>query len=261
MIGEDPISVFLCGKQVGRSTEDVRRQIQWFIKSILACDAFLGEDIPALLRPKISDDHLSIETEAAERANVIAMLLGSPGTIAELTAFVLNPQLRPKLLVFNELKYKGEKTFLNLGPLKLLDDNSLIWLPEDETAALQVILASIDLRAAQCLLSRRAPSKLALTTDEYITLLYVHILHPIGYKDLTSAIPLASKQVDMALRSLFSYKVLKKSDNLYWTVHNWMDRIALSGSERAEIARVRLAVMGGELVDAEARKRYRLAAV
>lgn len=253
--------VFLCGQQLDSRYADTRRQIKWFLENRFQIKAFLGEDIPESLTPEIKSDHLTIETKAAARAHVIAMFLGSPGTIAELTAFALNETIRPKLLVFNDQKYRGEKTFLNLGPLKLLDKDAVVWINPPIDRDLIKVIRSIDLALARTVFADYTDEiqRTDLSFEGFVVLSAIYTHYPIGREALANVVPLRQKQFDIALRDLVNAGLWKKDDSLYWPKKE-ITELGLSSSVLIQISRSRAQVMSQGLLDEEGRTRYRLCA-
>lgn len=49
----------------------------------------------------------------------------SPGTFAELGAFAISNELRPKLLVIADHSFQGEESFIKVGPIRWTDRDSL----------------------------------------------------------------------------------------------------------------------------------------
>lgn len=260
LLKKRPPEVFLCGQQLDSPYADTRSQIKWFLRSRFYINAFLGEDIPELLSPKIAEDHLTIETKAADRADLIVMFLGSPGTIAELTAFALNERVRSKLLVFNDKQYRGKKTFLNLGPLKLVPDDNVVWIIPPLDNDLVQVLRSIDITIARSVFSKHHANIVgtsALTFDQFVVLSSIYAFYPISYEALIGAVPLRPRLAHLALRDLFTAKMCKKDDGLYWPTKT-IEKSGLSHVAILEISRLRVRIMSRLLVDEGDRLRYRL---
>ena len=256
------LKVFLCGQQLDTPFADTRRQLKWFLQHRFHVEAFLGEDIPELLAPTITSDHLTIETKAADRADLIVMFLGSPGTIAELTSFALNVGVRPKLLVFNDKKYQGQKTFLNLGPLKLVPAENVVWITPPIDKDLVLVLRSIDLAIARSVFGQHKASIVGTAVEsfeQFLVLSSIYANYPISYEPLVRSVPLRPKLVDGALRELFAARMWKKADGLYWPAKP-MEEVGLPNATVMEIGRLRVQSMSISLLDEEARARYRLCA-
>lgn len=67
---------------------------------------------------------LELEAELAAMADVVAIVVESPGTFAELGAFSLSDELREKLLPIVDAKHRTANSFLASGPLRWIDRDS-----------------------------------------------------------------------------------------------------------------------------------------
>ena len=123
-------------------------------------------------------DLLTLENMLAESVDVVALLVHSYGTIAELGAFCNYPSLRDKLIVVNDEQYKREKSFINLGPIRYLKKSStstILYLPMN--------MDSVDLLANSLIRSskgifKKSPQNCELTNPIasyyfYLSLVYV----------------------------------------------------------------------------------------
>jgi hypothetical protein len=139
------LDVFLCGSEPKDHNFDLRIQVKRILESRMGCKSFLGEDIKVLKAGVHTDrDLLSIEVKEATESDLIFIFLGSVGTISELTAFALNKDLQKKLVVFNEKKYEKKKSFLNEGPLKMLEKDQIIFYDGSLDKPTQELISSID---------------------------------------------------------------------------------------------------------------------
>ena len=116
-------TILLCGAAI-KNTKSVR----FFLNDALVksfyryrYDIFYPEDLfDELARGSSSYDLLTVEHLLAESVDVIIVVPESPGSIAELSAFVMNDELRKKIICIQELKYKKKSSFINNGPIRLL---------------------------------------------------------------------------------------------------------------------------------------------
>jgi hypothetical protein len=67
---------------------------------------------------------LQVEKQLADLADIVIIVVESPGTFAELGAFTLSDPLRHKLLPILERKYKEAASFVNTGPVRWVDTDS-----------------------------------------------------------------------------------------------------------------------------------------
>jgi len=67
---------------------------------------------------------LKMERDLAALADLVLVIVESPGTFAELGAFSLSDDLRKKLLPIVGIEYQGASSFIATGPLRWIDDES-----------------------------------------------------------------------------------------------------------------------------------------
>lgn len=121
-----PGFVFLCG---GQQPDGNNRPL--FARSHF--HNWLQENDPEMtqriiLAEKVNDwsedgvyrELFTLEKHLAALANVIVLFAESPGSIAELGAFSALPEVKEKLLVFVQTKNYEKRSFIKLGPIKLL---------------------------------------------------------------------------------------------------------------------------------------------
>ena len=65
-----------------------------------------------------------MEDQLAGLADVVMIVVESPGTSCELGAFSLSPGLRKKLLPLIDISFKGSQSFINTGPVRWIDKES-----------------------------------------------------------------------------------------------------------------------------------------
>jgi len=65
-----------------------------------------------------------MESDLAALADLVIIVVESPGTFAELGAFSLADPLRKKLLPIVDLQYKDQQSFISTGPLRWIDQES-----------------------------------------------------------------------------------------------------------------------------------------
>ena len=120
------ITVFLGGAGLGKKGS-ARDQIQkaleadwyWYNKY----DLFTPEDLfEELISGPHRHDLMSLENILADSVDAIVLVIESPGAIAELGFFAANERLRKKLVCLVNQQYKKHRSFINLGPLRLLND-------------------------------------------------------------------------------------------------------------------------------------------
>lgn len=119
----EKLTVFLCGG----STPDhvrLRRDLGTGLSNLISKYRYTvhyPEDMfVELILGHQKKDLLNLENLLAESVHCVVILLQSPGTMAELGAFVNHAQLRDKLIVIVDPHYRASRGFINLGPLRLL---------------------------------------------------------------------------------------------------------------------------------------------
>jgi len=72
-----------------------------------------------------SSGALKMESDLAALAELVLVVVESPGTFAELGAFSLVEPLRRKLLPIVDAQFRNQESFLSTGPLRWIDQESL----------------------------------------------------------------------------------------------------------------------------------------
>lgn len=195
-----PKFVFLCGKAYIDGEYDFTNRgiIQRYV-SRKSSDVFI------VLSEKLWEDNfdsnidlLTFEEFLAEVSDSIILFAESPGSFCELGAFAYAEKLfSDKLIIVMDEKYKGDKSFINIGPTAkaLKDGAKVIYAPLNGTG----LLSSFDLRSAidskiQDFQSKNhSQNKRAPNNDEEKVLInsfilelleLIKILQPISKKDL-----------------------------------------------------------------------------
>ncbi len=120
-----PTFVFLCGANIDENTISARRNnlLQFAERELPKTRFFLVEN----LLPDVQDvpdyNLLDFENNLSMIADKIIIILESPSAFAELGAFC-RESLRDKIIVINDAKFKHSKSFVNLGPLKAVEQAS-----------------------------------------------------------------------------------------------------------------------------------------
>lgn len=117
-----PRLVFLCGGAKSERREAIRSYIKKRIKHTFS---FFADDVWLFLSKAGTRNALKMEEELGRLADCILLIVESPGTFAELGAFSLSPELRAKMLVVLDQKYRLDESFINTGPVRWVDAESL----------------------------------------------------------------------------------------------------------------------------------------
>jgi hypothetical protein len=114
---ESQKNIFLCGKSIENSVS-----LRGEIYSVLEPDPRFNVVFPEWLFSSLDTlrnfNLLDLERILADHVDVIILPLEGLGTFAEIGCFASFPELLDKIIVINDQKYKNEKSFVNLGPIK-----------------------------------------------------------------------------------------------------------------------------------------------
>jgi hypothetical protein len=217
---KDPFQVFLCGAQVSGGPDDLREQIRSVLKRNMFAQGFLGEDIDKELQSLKPDaDHLTLEIQAAVRSEVIVIFLGSPGTVSELTAFSLDQKLNKKLVVFNHIKYKDHQSFINKGPMKLLQPEQIIYYDSDnDKIPFEDIVKHLDRAIASrryLLMQQRRVFGFIMDYPPFIASALVAACHPMSYRRLAEFFPASDRSLRETLRSVIAGNIVAVDADQY----------------------------------------------
>jgi len=121
---KEELNVFLCGK---KSTEgdSLRESIDNALSKYSRINVLYPEWLFANLLEQKKSDLMTLESKLARDVDKIVVPLESIGTICELGSFVMNEDIRGKLIIINDEKYKNETSFINKGPIRLIKQSSL----------------------------------------------------------------------------------------------------------------------------------------
>ena len=119
--------VFLCGANINNTEISKRRNaiIGFAKKRLPHTKFFIAEKMfPILQKEENKDNMLDIENEISKFADKIVVVLESASSFTELGVFSHDTRLREKLIVINDSKFRGSKSFINMGPLKAIEESS-----------------------------------------------------------------------------------------------------------------------------------------
>ncbi|EKO1463735.1 retron St85 family effector protein, partial [Salmonella enterica] len=122
--------IFLCGANKNNGEPSARRieLIDFSEKHLSNCHFFLAELVFKELskdeEDSSSDNLLDIEADLSKLADHIIIVLESFSSFTELGAFAYSKQLRKKLIIINNTKFINEKSFINMGPIKAITQQS-----------------------------------------------------------------------------------------------------------------------------------------
>lgn len=114
------VDVFLCGG-AGKPEEFLRDRVRDKLKIHKNIRIMYPEDLFVEQINKNKDyDLLSLEKFLANNCEVICIICESPGSLVELGAFVNNAETFDKVVAVVEEKKKKERSFIMLGPIKMI---------------------------------------------------------------------------------------------------------------------------------------------
>ena len=113
------VNVFLCGADPA-ITDSLRHFIYKTIKDDSRYNVVFPEKLFSNLLVEKEYNLLKLENELANDVDAVVLPLEGLGTMAELGAFASFDKLSIKTIVINDKKYKSSRSFLTLGPVKLI---------------------------------------------------------------------------------------------------------------------------------------------
>lgn len=116
-----PPIVFLCG---AHRSERRDRLAEYLKRHNSHIRFFYAEHVWEQIAHLKRLNALQMEEQLARLADLVIIIVESPGTFAELGAFAANRELRGKLLPVLDKKYKNEASFINTGPIRWIDKES-----------------------------------------------------------------------------------------------------------------------------------------
>ena len=266
---QSQLRVFLCGSKPTDLQYDLRTQVRCLLEKNMGCKTFFGEEIEDFKNPKVDLDHLTIEVTQAKKSDLILMFLGSPGTMAEVTAFAMNKQVSEKTVVFNNKKYHKVKSFINQGPLKLLPKENVIPYDAESNEPTLELVKHLDLILAKTwykrILTRMAPFTMLplknLSFEEFICLALIYSAFPVRYETLNEYYPDSEASLNKSLEFLFNRQFIKKEEKIYIPskmlgVSNY--KISFLHEYIDDISKVRLYLLESRLKDGDIVSDYRL---
>jgi hypothetical protein len=114
--------VFLCGGEKSIPRDELADYLKKFSPNVRL---FYAEAVWDLIATKLKLGALKMESDLAGLADLVTIIVESPGTFAELGAFSNSYELRKKLLPIIDIAYAPpQKSFLALGPIRWIEAES-----------------------------------------------------------------------------------------------------------------------------------------
>jgi hypothetical protein len=206
----DEINVFLCGKNTG-DPKSIRNILSEELKKNPRINIFYPEWLFPNLLEETDEDLISLETILANDVDKIILPLEGYGAICELGAFSINKDIRDKIIVLNEYEHSREKSFINLGPIKLIKKRS-----KGTVIIYKDILSNDDVndirnKVVYSKFGRVSRNITNLFTLNYLVGLIIALFQPIGKNNIEKMLTewkteINVKLVDPAIESLIEYR-------------------------------------------------------
>lgn len=203
--------VFLCGANL-KKVDSVRSKIDEIFTTFYdyQYEIIYPEDIfEELLSGPGHESILSLENLLVESVDAVVLIPESAGSFAELGAFSNNIKLREKIVCIQDVKRENQKSFINLGPIKLIkqskkgkiikiDYSNLLALPQGSFVN---VYASEDVRKIRSgisavknkgKLSEKGPRVNLLNSDQFV-LVCIFLFENADKKTLLRMFQLVSK--------------------------------------------------------------------
>ena len=116
----DPV-LFLCGGNKSPRRETLRNYLR---KTKPNLNVFYAERVWEHIASRANAGALKMEADLAGLADLVVIVVESPGTFAELGAFSLSDRLRKKIVAIIDDDYRKDPSFINTGPVQWLNQES-----------------------------------------------------------------------------------------------------------------------------------------
>lgn len=113
--------LFICGGAGSPRRDVLRDYLQKYRPEL---NLFYAENVWERIAARGSRNALEMESDLASLADLVIIIVESPGTYAELGAFSLSEPLRKKLVAIVDRRYMTEPSFISTGPLRWIDSDS-----------------------------------------------------------------------------------------------------------------------------------------
>lgn len=112
------IDLFLCGGASNKNYTSNRDLLRKRLEGNDKISIFYPEDMFMELLDRKKYDLLTLESFLADNSDLILIVCESPGSFAELGAFVNNERTLDKVVVLIQKQYKHAKSFIMQGPVR-----------------------------------------------------------------------------------------------------------------------------------------------
>jgi hypothetical protein len=120
-INEQYVDIFLCGGASSKKEQSIRDCVRDELKKVKNIRVLYPEDLfIEMLYKNREFDLLSLEAFLADNCDIICIICEGPGALVELGAFTNSKETITKVIAVIDEKYKRDKSFIMLGPIRLL---------------------------------------------------------------------------------------------------------------------------------------------
>lgn len=252
------LKVFLCGRRPENKHFDLRLQLKKTLENKMGCIPFLGEDISELKKPKPSADALTIEVKEAQTSDLVIIFLGAPGTIAELTAFAMDKEINSKLVVFNDNLHKDSTSFINLGPLKLLNKDKIIYYNNQDYSMTKELVDHLDRIVAGMHFDHHPDFfRPDFGIIKFFLLSEIISRNPVRASELEACFPWSESLLRYSLKQLFNDGFVRKKTDCYIPAVPLLN-LPLQNQILNNVLKIRMKLQSSRLKDMEKKKDYYL---
>lgn len=145
-IQQGNIDVFLCGGASGSEKQSYRDKIRDILKDNKSISILYPEDLFTEMLNKKKYDLLTLEKFLANNSDLIVIVCESPGSFAELGAFVNNEMTLKKVVVLLHINFKNTKSFIRQGPVEYVkkkNSNNVIFYDKNIDETIEKIIKCI----------------------------------------------------------------------------------------------------------------------
>ena len=215
------IDIFLCGGASKAGKKSDRDLLRNELERYRDITINYPEDLFAELMTKHKNKYnlLELENLLADNSDYIIIVCESPGSFAELGAFVNNERTSDKLIVLIRSKYKNDKSFIMQGPISYLSkknkENVIYYntdVSEMEKRVINAIKLSIKTRKKKK--AEENNTNVALLTDKGINtilgqsryiLLLLYFYEALGFAELNESVRKINLEDGVKDSSLFVF--------------------------------------------------------
>ncbi len=114
--------VFLCGAAKSSARDRLK---DYIVRHCPGFNVFYAETAwNIIVEHNVEANALDVEEKLGELADIVTIIVESPGTFAELGAFAMSPVLRKKLLLLLDRRFQRQNSFVATGPVKWVNRES-----------------------------------------------------------------------------------------------------------------------------------------